>query len=80
MALNIKRFSWLAAPSGWQTFQAWQEKRKAMRADFEFASSTAINSFASAWSSQIEGSASLAGQAALDRIRAAGKAKIDKIA
>ncbi|HEY0441121.1 MAG TPA: hypothetical protein VGD36_13685 [Xanthobacteraceae bacterium] len=80
MAIQTKRFSWLRSPTGWQQFQGWQEKRRAMRESFDNARSMATSGFGEAWTSQIDGTANLAGQAALDRIQAAAKAKFDKSA
>jgi hypothetical protein len=79
-AMQVKRFNWMRSPSAWDQLQAWQERRKAMRADFESASSTAASAFGSALTSQASGLADLAGQAALDRVKAATTAKLDTIA
>ena len=78
--MQIKRFNWTRTASAWQQLQSWQSRRAAMRADFETASSTAQSAFTSAWSNQITGTANLAGQAALDRIKTATKAAVDKTA
>jgi hypothetical protein len=78
--MQVKRFNWVRAPSGWERVQAWQERRRAMRADFEAASNTAVSAFATAWSNQITGTSNLAAQAASDRVQATVKAKIDTIA
>jgi hypothetical protein len=79
-AMQVKRFNWTRSPSAWEQLQAWQERRKALRADFEAASSTAASAFGSAVSNQISGLAELAGQSALSRVTAATNAKLDTVA
>lgn len=78
MAIQSKRFGWLRLPTGWEQFQAWQEKRRTLREDFENSRSIAAAGFGAACSAQIQGSAALAGQAALSRIQAASKNRLDK--
>jgi hypothetical protein len=80
MVAQVKRFNWVQTASNWETFQGWQDRRKAMRTDFENTNSVALSGFATAWSNQISGSGDLAANAALARITAAAKAKLDKTA
>jgi hypothetical protein len=80
MAIQAKRFNWIRSPGAWETMQSWQQKRADMRASFESSSSDAVSRFGAAWSSQITGSATIAAQAGLDRVKAAVKAKTDMLA
>jgi hypothetical protein len=78
--MQVKRFNWVRPASGWERFQAWQERRRAMREDFEAANAAALSGFGAAWSNAITGASNLAGQAALDRVNAAAHATLDKVA
>ena len=79
MAYPVKRFNWTRSATGWQQFQAWQERRRAMREDFDAVNAAARNSFTAAWSGQISGATELAAQAAQDRVLSAIKTKIDTL-
>jgi hypothetical protein len=78
--MQVKHFNWARLATGWERFQAWQERRKAMREQFDTANATALSGFGVAWSNQISGASNLAAQAALDRITSAAKVKVDKTA
>jgi hypothetical protein len=78
--MKIKRFNWTRTPTAWQQLQSWQARRSQMRAEFETKNAAAQSAFTNALSNQISGSASLAGQTAIDRIKAATKAVVDKTA
>jgi hypothetical protein len=67
-------------PSAWQEMQNWRSRRSALTADLQGASDTFSSMFLQANTTKIEGMAQLAGQAALNRINAAAKAKFDQIA
>jgi hypothetical protein len=75
MAISIKRFNWVSTPPAWKQNAIWNERRKAMRADFELANSTAANSFASAQTNLYSGLATLAAQASIKNSEAAIAAK-----
>lgn len=76
--MQVKRFNWVRAPSGWERFQAWQERRRAMREHFEAANAAALSGFGAAWSNAITGANKLAGEAALARLNAA-RAKLNMV-
>ena len=80
MAVGLKRFNWTRSATGWEQFQAWQERRRAMRDDFDMANSVAVNGFATAWSDRIAGASDLAAKAAQARVAAAIKTRIDQMA
>jgi hypothetical protein len=80
MAVEGKRFNWVRSPGAWESVQTWREKRAAMRANFEASSADAVSRFGAALTAQTSGSATIAGQTALDRINAAVKARLDKSA
>ena len=80
MAIQPKRFNWMRSATGWEQFQGWQEKRRALREDFDFARKIARDGFALAWSNQITEATNLAAEAAIDRLQRAAKAKLDKTA
>jgi hypothetical protein len=60
--------------SAWQVNEAWRARRRDMAQIYRDQSTMAQSALAGAWSSQIEGSASLAAQAAITRIKAATQA------
>jgi len=78
MSLGIKKFNWLPAPSAWKQAQAWRARRAAFTADALNASDNFTALFAKANANKIEGMAKLAGEAAVKRINAAAKVKIDE--
>lgn len=75
--LQVKKMNWIRTPSAYQSLQTWRAKRQAAAAEFQNASSTASNAFSAVWSNQINGSGELAANAAMKRISAEGKAKLD---
>jgi hypothetical protein len=75
MAISIKRFNWSSTPPAWKQNAIWNERRKALRADFEQANSTAANAFQSAQTNFYTGLATLAAQASIKNSEAALTAK-----
>jgi hypothetical protein len=71
-------FNWLPTQSSWQESEAWRARRQALVQDTLNAGDTANSIFATAATDQIKGLATLAAQAAVKRIKAATKAKIDQ--
>src|SRR5215470_403650 len=67
-------FNWLPRVSAWQEMQNWRD-RQANAAVAADTASAIISKMSGAATSQIQGSAKLAAQAALDRVNAAIKAK-----
>jgi hypothetical protein len=80
MAIETKHFYWLSTPTAWQQAEAWRARRQAMAQDFMNTSDLINASFANAAGDRIAGSAKLAAQAAVARIKAAAKAKLDQAA
>jgi hypothetical protein len=80
MAIETKHFYWLATPSAWQEAEAWRARRQAMARDFLDNSDLVNASFANAATDQIAGLAKLAANAAVVRIKAATKAKLNQAA
>ncbi len=75
--IQIKKMNWIRSPSAYESLQTWRTKRQAAIAEFESISSATISAFSTAWSNKISGMGNLAADAALKRISAEGKAKID---
>jgi len=74
-AISGKKFGWSRTMTARESVTAWTQKRKVMRQEFEEKQSAANNAFTNAWMAKIDGSGSIAGQIALARIIAEGKAK-----
>jgi len=74
-AIQSKKFGWVRTLTARESVAAWTEKRKAMWQDFEQKQTAANNAFTNAWSAQIDGTGTIIGQIALDRVIAEGKAK-----
>jgi hypothetical protein len=79
VATQVKRFSWVRSATGWEQFQSWQERRRAMREAFDTANYVANNGFGAAWANQISGASELAARAAQGRVATEINAKIDKL-
>ncbi len=77
--IQTTHFNWLPTRTAWQEAEAWRARRQAMVQETLNAGDTFNALFATAASDQIEGLAKLAAQAAIKRIKAAGKAKIDQV-
>ena len=69
-AIQSRKFGWVRTATARENMTAWNEKRKAMREEFESKQSAARDAFASAWSTQISDSGTIYGQIALKRIQA----------
>jgi len=79
-SIPTKKFNWVRSPSPWQQAQAWREKRRAMVEQFQNNAAILSNGFFTAQQDKIFGSASLAAEAAGNRIQAKIKAKLDTFA
>ena len=63
------RFSLVKSYSAWQANEAWRARRRDMVQGYLNQTATTQSTLASVWSAQIEGSAALAAEAAVARIR-----------
>lgn len=78
MAISVgKKFNWVQRPSAWQFAQAWRNQRAQMVARFREQGETAINSFATAQSNNLNGYVTNAQQAAIARLKAEAAARVD---
>ena len=68
---NSGSFSYVRRYSTWQVNDPWRSRIRAQTQSYLSDSQTAQSAFATAWNNQITGMASLAGQAAINRIKAA---------
>ena len=68
------RFSFTRSYSAWQVNEAWRAQRRSIAQGYLADASAAGSAFATAWSNQIQGTAILAAQAAVARIRSEGQA------
>lgn len=75
--IQIKKMNWVRTPSAYESLQTWRAKRQAAVAEFETLASSTASAFGAAWSNQISGLSDLAANAAMTRISAEGKAKIE---
>ncbi|RKE70723.1 hypothetical protein [Pseudorhodoplanes sinuspersici] len=75
--IQMKKMNWVKPQSAYDSMQAWRAKRQAAVAEFESLSTATASAFSAAWSNQISGLGELAANAALQRVSAEGKAKID---
>lgn len=80
MAMQVKRFNWVRSATAWERLQLWQERRRAMRDNFESANAFARDQFAGALSNQSSASAELAARAAQSRVASAIQTKINTVA
>ena len=74
------RFSFVKTYPAWQINEAWRSRIRAMTQQQLEEAATARNAFASAWTNQITGRATLAAQAAAARIQSATTAALQKAA
>ena len=74
-SIQAKKFQWVRALTARESVEAWRDKRKTMREDFESRTGTAQASFNTVWSNQSAGVADLGIKKALARIQAEVKAK-----
>ncbi len=77
---KVSRYSSYRTMTAHEAVKAWKEKRKVMRQEFEERQTAANNAFTNAWTAKIDGLGTIAGQIALDRVIAEGKAKTAKAA
>jgi hypothetical protein len=75
---KVSRYSSYRTMTAYEATKAWKEKRKVMRQEFEARQLEANNAFTNAWTAKIDGLGTIAGQIALDRVIAEGKAKAEK--
>jgi hypothetical protein len=80
MTGGYRGISWIKSMSGWESMQAWRERRQAMAQQYLSDGATISNAFATAQVNFSSGSAALAAQAATKRIQAETKAKFDELA
>lgn len=74
---QVKKMNWMRTPSAYDSMQSWRAKRQAAVQEFENLAMATASAFGAVWSNQIHGQGELAANAALKRISAEGKAKID---
>jgi hypothetical protein len=74
-SIQAKKFKWVRTLTARESVDAWREKRKSMRDEFETRTSAARASFDTAWANQSSGIAELGIRKALARIQAETKAK-----
>jgi hypothetical protein len=77
--IQSKKFNWIRKPTAWEEAQAWRERRVAAIEQFQRSSELFLYGLGVAQSDLINGSAKLATQKALDRIKAETKAKFDSL-
>ena len=75
--IQVKKMNWIRPQSAFDSLQTWRAKRQAAVAEFESVSMGTASAFNAVWSNEINGLGELAANAALTRISAAGKARID---
>ena len=78
MAVQAKRFNWIAKRDTWQQMQEWREKRAVMRDQFSASSQDASARLAAAFTSQSTGMADIAARQANARMQAEYRARVDK--
>ena len=79
MAIRPKRFGAIRQASTWQRMQNWRQNQKALREKYEINTSDTAMRLTTAWTNHISGSAGLATQAAVNRMREATEAKFDSV-
>ena len=75
---KVSDYSSYRTMTAYEAVTAWKAKRKAMRQEFEEKQTAASNALMNASASKIDGMGTIAGQIALDRVIAEGKAKAEK--
>ncbi|KAB2884880.1 MAG: hypothetical protein K8H87_11915 [Pseudorhodoplanes sp.] len=75
-AIQSKKFGWVRTATARESMDAWREKLKAMREDFESRQSAARDAFAAAWSTQISDSGNIYAEMALKRTQEEIQAKL----
>ena len=78
-AIPSKKFNWLGKPSAWQQAVAWREKRRAMVQQFQNNAAILSNGVFTAQADNISGTANLAAEAAVARVQASIKAKLNTL-
>lgn len=74
-AVQFKRMNWFQKVPLWKYNEAWRQHHAAATGKFLDNTAAAVNSFTAAAINQIDGTAEISAQAAVDRIEAAVKAK-----
>ncbi len=77
MSIGIRKFGWLRTPSAWQQAETWRARRASFVESSISASDIVNATFAQAATDQGKGLAKLATQAAVKRVQAEAKSKID---
>jgi hypothetical protein len=75
---SVMNFNWLPLPSAYQQAREWTARQQVFRQKEEYIAA-ASDSFAAAATDRTTGLANLAAQAALDRVQAAAKAKVNAV-
>jgi hypothetical protein len=78
MSISAFGFNWAPTPSAWQQMQNWSARSKAANQQFIDTMSAVSDTFSGALTSQSTGIATLAAQAAVDRLNAEAKAAQEK--
>jgi hypothetical protein len=79
MAISVgKKFNWVNRPSAWEFAQAWNNQRAQMAAKFREQNEVATNSFATVQYNDINGTVANAQQAAITRLKAEQKQRLQK--
>jgi hypothetical protein len=79
MTGGYRGISWIKSMSGWESMQAWRERRQVMAQQYLSDGAAISNAFANASINLSSGSAALAAKAATKRIQAETKAKFDEL-
>jgi len=74
-SISVKRFNWVQTPSAWEQNQAYRERLKALREDFEAANSTMSTGFANASINQLNGMATIIANVTIARLQKEQAAK-----
>jgi hypothetical protein len=67
--IGSKKFNWVRTLSARENINAWREKRKAIRQDFESQTAAATSRLNSVWYSQAKGAADLGIEIAIARVK-----------
>jgi len=73
--VSVKRFNWLRSPSAWEQGQAWRERQRGLREEFEAANSAASTAFANASVNQVTGMTDIITNVAIARLQKEQAAK-----
>jgi hypothetical protein len=76
--ITNSKFNWVRRPTAWEFAQAWKNQRAQMAAKFREQNEVAVNSFASAQYNNITGFVANTQQAAITRLKAEQKERLQK--